>query len=127
MPATQPADVSRYTYRVTWSAENAEFVATCPKFPSLSWLAPSQMDALTGLEDLINEVIADMREHEEAVPHLCPNAATQASSTCASANRYTDASPSKQPKNTSASTNSSSTASPPRTHPPMLLSAATST
>lgn len=31
-------DVSRYTYRVTWSVEDHQFVATCPKFPSHSWL-----------------------------------------------------------------------------------------
>ena len=68
MPPAQPADVSHYTYRVTWSGEDAEFVATSPEFPSLSWLAPSQIDALTGLEDLINEVITDMQEREEAVP-----------------------------------------------------------
>jgi len=68
MPTTQPADVSHYTYRVTWSSEDAEFVATSPEFPSLSWLAPSQIDALNGLEDLINEVITDMQEREETVP-----------------------------------------------------------
>lgn len=68
MQTTQPADVSHYTYRVTWSGEDAEFVATCPEFPSLSWLAPSQIDALAGLENLMNEAITDMRENEEVVP-----------------------------------------------------------
>lgn len=27
-----------YTYRVSWSEEDAEFVATCAEFPGLSWL-----------------------------------------------------------------------------------------
>ncbi len=34
-------EVSHYTYRVTWSAEDGEFLATCAEFPSLSWLAYS--------------------------------------------------------------------------------------
>ncbi|MFV0429801.1 MAG: hypothetical protein ACK5KO_10315 [Arachnia sp.] len=48
MAVTQAADVSRYTYRVTWSAEDGLFVATCAEFPSLSWLADSQAVALEG-------------------------------------------------------------------------------
>lgn len=68
MQTNQPADVSHYTYRVTWSAEDAEFVVTCLEFPSLSWLAPSQIDALTGLEELITETITDMRQDDEAIP-----------------------------------------------------------
>lgn len=62
-----PADMSDYTYRVAWSAEDAEFVATCPDFPSLSWLASTRCDALTGLEQLIDETIAELREHHADV------------------------------------------------------------
>ena len=40
MPTAPAIDVSHYTYRVTWSAEDGEFVATAAEFPSLSWLAP---------------------------------------------------------------------------------------
>ncbi|CCH15579.1 type II toxin-antitoxin system HicB family antitoxin [Micromonospora lupini] len=61
-------DVSHYTYRVTWSVQDREFVATCAEFPSLSWLAPSQIEALQGLQDLLREVIADMEEQGEEVP-----------------------------------------------------------
>lgn len=61
-------DVSHYTYRVTWSAEDEEFVATCLELPSLSWLAHTQIDALTGLEKLITEAIIDMREQGEVIP-----------------------------------------------------------
>ncbi|WP_229401184.1 type II toxin-antitoxin system HicB family antitoxin [Micromonospora okii] len=61
-------DVTHYTYRVTWSAEDDEFVATCAEFPSLSWLAPSQVEALQGLEVLLREVIADMVEQGEQAP-----------------------------------------------------------
>jgi hypothetical protein len=45
-----PVDASHYTYRVTWSAEDGEFVATCLEFPSLSWLAESRNAAIDGLE-----------------------------------------------------------------------------
>jgi predicted HicB family RNase H-like nuclease len=61
-------DVSHYTYRVTWSSEDDELVAVCLEFPSLSWLASSQVEALTGLDDLIAETVADMQEQGETVP-----------------------------------------------------------
>ena len=51
----------RYTYKVTWSNEDGEYVATVAELPSLSWLAPTQFDALHGLQGLIEEVIADMQ------------------------------------------------------------------
>ena len=50
-------DLSHYTYRVTWSAEDHEFLATCAEFPSLSWLASSQIDALQGLQEVLREVV----------------------------------------------------------------------
>ncbi|MGW5671399.1 type II toxin-antitoxin system HicB family antitoxin [Micromonospora sp. NPDC003776] len=61
-------EITHYTYRVTWSAEDHEFVATCAEFPSLSWLASSQIEALQGLQNLLRDVIADMEEQEEQVP-----------------------------------------------------------
>lgn len=67
MTITHP-EVSHYTYRVSWSAEDDEFVATCLEFPSLSWLASSQVEALEGLEVLLRDVIADMTESGEAIP-----------------------------------------------------------
>ena len=33
MTVTLP-EITHYTYRVTWSAEDAEFVGTCLEFPS---------------------------------------------------------------------------------------------
>ena len=68
MSHTETADVSRYTYRVTWSVEDDEFVATCAEFPSLSWLADSQPAALQGLVDLIADTVADLVAESEAVP-----------------------------------------------------------
>ena len=61
-------EVSHYTYRVAWSAEDSEFVATVAEFPSLSWLASSQVQALEGLEALLADVVVDMQEQGEEVP-----------------------------------------------------------
>jgi predicted HicB family RNase H-like nuclease len=61
-------EITHYTYRVTWSAEDQEYAATCAEFPSLSWLASSQVEALQGLEDLLRQVIDDLEEQGEQVP-----------------------------------------------------------
>lgn len=61
-------DVTRYTYRVTWSVEDEEFVATCLELPSLSWLAPIQDGALSGLRDLVAEVVQELADGGEPVP-----------------------------------------------------------
>ncbi|OZV77220.1 toxin-antitoxin system HicB family antitoxin [Micromonospora echinospora] len=66
-PVADP-EVTHYTYRITWSAQDNEFVATCAEFASLSWLASSQVEALKGLQDLLREVIADMEQQGEDVP-----------------------------------------------------------
>ena len=41
-----------YTYRVTWSAEDAEHVGLCTEFPALSWLAATPEEALSGIRTL---------------------------------------------------------------------------
>lgn len=61
-------DVTRYTYRVTWSVEDDEFVATCLELPSLSWLADTQEDALAGLRNLVAQVVHDLDDNGEPVP-----------------------------------------------------------
>ena len=58
---------ARYMFTVTWSPEDEEFVATCLEFPSLSWLAGTPEDALAGLRELVDEVVADLRESGESV------------------------------------------------------------
>jgi predicted HicB family RNase H-like nuclease len=67
MTATS-TEITRYTYRVTWSVEDDQFVATCLEFPSLSWLADTQDDALHGLGALIAEVADDLRANDEPMP-----------------------------------------------------------
>lgn len=61
-------NIEHYTYRVTWSEADGEFVATCVEFPSLSWLAETQLDALHGLEKVVEGVVDDMRASGEQIP-----------------------------------------------------------
>lgn len=61
-------DVSHYTYRVSWSPEDNEFVGTCVELPSLSWLAAERADAIVGIEQLVSEVAMDMAEGGEDLP-----------------------------------------------------------
>jgi hypothetical protein len=37
-----------YTYRAIWSPEDGEYVGLCNQFPSLSWLAHTESEALAG-------------------------------------------------------------------------------
>ena len=61
-------DVTRYTYRVTWSVDDDQYVATCVELPSLCWLADTQDAALGGLRDLVAEVVQDLTDTGEPVP-----------------------------------------------------------
>jgi len=58
----------RYTYRVTWSEEDKEYVGLCAEFPSLSWLDPSPEEALKGIRQAVAQVVADMKKNGEPVP-----------------------------------------------------------
>jgi predicted HicB family RNase H-like nuclease len=57
-----------YTYRVTWSEDDKEYVGLCAEFPSLSWLASSQQAALKGISTLVADVVADMKKSREPIP-----------------------------------------------------------
>ena len=58
----------RYTYRVTWSEEDNEYVGLCIEFPSLSWLAALPEDALKGIRQVVAQVVADLEASGETVP-----------------------------------------------------------
>ncbi len=55
-----------YTYRVTWSVEDNEYIAKCLEFPSLSWLAADQETALAGIRQVVADVVADMKSNNES-------------------------------------------------------------
>lgn len=57
-------DIPQYAYRVQWSSEDGEYVATVAEFPSLSWLDADPVNALQGLID----VVADLGAAGEPIP-----------------------------------------------------------
>jgi predicted HicB family RNase H-like nuclease len=57
-----------YTYRVTWSGDDKEYVGLCAEFPSLSWLAASPEAALKGIRRVVADVVKDMKKNGEPVP-----------------------------------------------------------
>lgn len=60
--------IDRYTYRVTWSEEDQEYVGLCAEFPSLSWLKSDPEQALAGIRKLVKDTVADMKKSKEQVP-----------------------------------------------------------
>ena len=61
-------DHTHYTYRVTWSELDKEFVGLCSEFPGLSHLDEDQAEALNGIIALVGEVVIDMQENDEVLP-----------------------------------------------------------
>ena len=61
-------NIDRYTYRVTWSEEDQEYVGLCVEFPSMSWLDKSQEKALVGIRKLVADTVADLKRSKESVP-----------------------------------------------------------
>jgi len=57
-----------YSYRVTWSDEDQEYVGLCAEFPSLSHLASSPEAALRGVRRLVAGVVRDLRRSHEGIP-----------------------------------------------------------
>ena len=57
-----------YTYRVTWSEDDQEYVGLCAEFPSLSWVASSPEAALRGIRSVVADVVTDMKKNGETIP-----------------------------------------------------------
>ncbi|MDA8419215.1 MAG: type II toxin-antitoxin system HicB family antitoxin [Desulfobacteraceae bacterium] len=62
------ANKDHYTYRVTWSGEDQEYIGLCAEFPSLSWLDESPQTALAGIMQVVAEVVDDMEKNGEKAP-----------------------------------------------------------
>ena len=58
----------RYTYRVTWSEDDNEYVGLCAEFPSLSWLSATPEAALKGIRKLVAEIVSDMETSDDIIP-----------------------------------------------------------
>ncbi|MEW6079274.1 MAG: toxin-antitoxin system HicB family antitoxin [Thermodesulfobacteriota bacterium] len=63
----------KYTYRVTWSEDDGEYVGLCVEFPGLSWLEDTPEKALKGIRNLVSDVILDMSGNNEPVPEPIAN------------------------------------------------------
>ena len=59
---------SLYTYRVTRSEEDGEFLGQCAEFSSLSWLASEPEAVLQGIRQVVAEVVVDLQANGEHVP-----------------------------------------------------------
>ena len=57
-----------YTYRVTWSPEDQDYIGLCAEFASLSWLAKTPERALKGIQKIVADVVADLQASGEPVP-----------------------------------------------------------
>ncbi len=62
-----------YTYRVTWSQEDGEYVGLCAEFSGLSWLAKTPEGALKGIRKVVAGVIEDMKKTKEVIPEPIAN------------------------------------------------------
>ena len=60
--------MARYTFRVTWSQEDQEYVGLCAEFPSLSHLHADRHEALRGIEGLVADDLAEMIAGNEKPP-----------------------------------------------------------
>ncbi|HUG99621.1 MAG TPA: type II toxin-antitoxin system HicB family antitoxin [Gammaproteobacteria bacterium] len=58
----------QYTFRVSWSEEDQEYVATCTEFPGLSWLDASPETAISGIRKVVGQCIRDMERADEPIP-----------------------------------------------------------
>ncbi|MBP3089098.1 antitoxin HicB [Corynebacterium sp. sy017] len=61
-------DASKYTYQVSWSEIDQEYVATVTKFPSLSWLDADPQQAKATLIKIVDGILADMKSTGEEIP-----------------------------------------------------------
>ena len=57
-----------YTYRVTWSEEDREYVGLCAEFPGLSWLAGKPEAALKGIRLIVADAVSDLSCNGELIP-----------------------------------------------------------
>ncbi|MEA5621007.1 toxin-antitoxin system HicB family antitoxin [Cronbergia sp. UHCC 0137] len=57
-----------YTYKITWSSEDQEFVGLCAEFPSLSYLDENRNATLEGITNLVKDIVTDMENNNEEIP-----------------------------------------------------------
>ncbi len=60
--------IDHYTYQVIWSEDDKEYVGLCAEFPSLSYLATTEKKAMSGIHQIVADVVEDMASNDEAIP-----------------------------------------------------------
>lgn len=60
--------MNHYTYRAEWSPEQGEYVGRCIEFPSLSRRAPTLQEAVAGIEQAVEEFVAEREFSGDDVP-----------------------------------------------------------
>ena len=53
-----------YAYRVEWSPEDNEFVGLVAEFPSLSWLAPTSVEAMQGIVGVVEQYVLSAHKQD---------------------------------------------------------------
>ncbi len=61
-------NAEHYAYRVRWSREDEQYVATVAEMPSLSWLADTPSEAFEGIRTVVADVLEDMAVSGETPP-----------------------------------------------------------
>lgn len=61
-------DITHYTYRVTWSQDDQEYVGLCTEFPKLSCLSSVQITAFESIVQLVTDVVEDLQKSGELIP-----------------------------------------------------------
>ena len=61
-------DVNRYTYKVSWSVDDQQYVAEVAEFPSLSWMASDRQSAYNGIHNAVADAVAKLESAEEDLP-----------------------------------------------------------
>lgn len=59
-------DDLEYTFSVSWSEEDQEYVGVCKEFPSLSHLDPDREAALQGIKALVEDVSREMQSGQSS-------------------------------------------------------------
>ena len=54
--------MNSYTFLVHWSEEDQAYIGTCAEFRSLSHIASSDSQALSGIQDLVKNVAEDITQ-----------------------------------------------------------------
>jgi hypothetical protein len=64
----EPLENDRYTYRVSWSEKNQEYVGLCTEFPKLRCRSVSQFYALDGIRRMVADAVYVSITSGESVP-----------------------------------------------------------